>query len=518
MKVRKTLRTGRIGRLLIAIVAALVAASTLTGCSLKPIVLVFGDSLVSESRAPIGFQLGDSYDVRIVAHGGTALCDWAQIIVGDVRELQPKVVMIAFTGNALTGCMQNSDGSPVTEATAAVKYEADLNWILANISGPGRRVVVVGGPPTVVIDSAAVGMAPNQIAGESLGVDATIGPSTVSPSVSWGIGTLPVGRMSSEAYVNVGYRRVVAKYQTQGMAVMYVDGGMHMRAPGGGWTKVMPCYPFEVSNTQACVDGLVNVRSADFGHFCPTTAAPIAGVVPTCEVWSSGAWRYAAAMTAAVRYGEQPTGGSFDSAVVGDGQVTVSGWAIDPDAPDRPIDVHLYVDGAWGGQARADRSRPDVGNVFPYVGPDHGYVAVVKAAPGPHNVCVWAINGFGPDRSNNVSLGCRTVTIAPTSPFGNYENLGAATPGRITLSGWTIDPSNSAPIRIVVRVNGVISGRWVANAPRPDVGSAYPAFGSAHGFNVSLAAARGTATVCVTAINVGSGSNQSLGCRTVEVR
>jgi hypothetical protein len=453
-----------------------------------------------------------------VAHGGTALCDWAQIIVGDVRELQPKVVMIAFTGNALTGCMQNSDGSPVTEATAAVKYEADLNWILANISGPGRRVVVVGGPPTVVIDSAAVGMAPNQIAGESLGVDATIGPSTVSPSVSWGIGTLPVGRMSSEAYVNVGYRRVVAKYQTQGMAVMYVDGGMHMRAPGGGWTKVMPCYPFEVSNTQACVDGLVNVRSADFGHFCPTTAAPIAGVVPTCEVWSSGAWRYAAAMTAAVRYGEQPTGGSFDSAVVGDGQVTVSGWAIDPDAPDRPIDVHLYVDGAWGGQARADRSRPDVGNVFPYVGPDHGYVAVVKAAPGPHNVCVWAINGFGPDRSNNVSLGCRTVTIAPTSPFGNYENLGAATPGRITLSGWTIDPSNSAPIRIVVRVNGVISGRWVANAPRPDVGSAYPAFGSAHGFNVSLAAARGTATVCVTAINVGSGSNQSLGCRTVEVR
>lgn len=518
MNVRKTLRTGRIGRLLIAIVAALVAASTLTGCSLKPIVLVYGDSLVSESRAMIGFQLGDSYDVRIVAHGGTALCDWAGIIVGDVRELQPKVVMIAFTGNALTGCMQNSDGSPVTEATAAVKYEADLDRVLANIAGPGRRVVVVGGPPNAVVDPAVVGTVPNQIAGEGLGVDAPIQPLTDSPSVSWGIGTLPAGRVSSETFVNVGYRRVVAKYQTQGMAIMYVDGGMHMRAPGGGWTKVMPCYPFEVSDTQACVDGLVNVRSADFGHFCPTTSAPIAGVVPTCEVWSSGAWRYAAAMTAAVWYGERQTGGSFDSAVVGDGQVTVSGWAIDPDAPDRPIDVHLYVDGAWGGQARADRSRPDVGNVYPYAGPDHGYVATVNAAPGTHNVCVWAINGFGPDRSNNVSLGCRTVTIAPTSPFGNYENLVAATPGRITVSGWTIDPSTSAPIKIAVRVNGVVSGRLFANAPRPDVGSVYPAFGSAHGFNVTLDAARGTATACVTAINVGSGSNQSLGCRTVEVR
>ena len=504
--------------MLVALVVALLAGSTLTGCSLKPIVLVFGDSLVSESRAMIGFQFGDAYDVRIVAHGGTALCDWAEIIVGDVRDLQPKVVVIAFTGNALTECMQNSDGSPVTEASAAAKYEADLNRILANIAGPGRRTVVVGGPPGVVADPAVPGMVLNQAAGESLGVDAPVGPSTISPSVSWGIGTLPEGRVSSETFVNAVYRRVVGKYQTQGMAVMYVDGGMHLRAPDGGWTKVMPCYPFEVSNPQACVDGLVQVRSADFGHFCPTTAAPIAGVVPTCEVWSGGAWRYAAAMTAAVWFGERPTGGSFDAAVAGDGKIIVSGWAIDPDAPDRPIDVHIYVDGAWGGQVLADGSRPDVANVYPYAGPDHGYVAAVNAGVGDHNVCAYAINGFGPDRSNNVSLGCRTVALASASPFGNFEGLVSPTPGRIAATGWTIDPSTSVPISIAVRVNGVVSGRWVANASRPDVGSVYPASGSVHGFSVSLGAARGTATVCVTAINVGSGSNQSLGCRTLEVR
>jgi hypothetical protein len=511
----------RVGRLLIAIIASLLAASTLTGCSLKPIVLVYGDSLVSESGTPISFQLGDSYDVRISAQGGDALCDFGDLMVREVRDYQPKVVVIAFTGNALTGCMRNPNGSPMTATAAAAKYEADLDWVLAKIWGSGRRIVVVGGPPGVVSDRAVLGTASNEAAGEGLGVDApirSIGPLTVTPSVSWGVGTLPSGWLSSEAYVNAGYRRVVANYQSQGIAVMYVDGGLHMRAPDGGWTKVMSCYSFEVSISQVCVNGLINVRSADFSHFCPTTVAPIAGVVPTCEVWSSGAWRYAAAMSAAVRYGEQPTGGSFDSAVVGDGQVTVFGWAIDPDAPDRPVDVHIYVDGAWGGLARADRSRPDVGNVYPYAGSNHGYAVALNVAPGTREVCVYAINQFGPDRSNNVSLGCRRVTIAPASPFGNYEDLRSSTPGRITVSGWTIDPSTSAAVSVEIQINGVVSGRWVANTSRPDVGAAYPAFGSAHGFNVTLDAAPGTATACVTVINVGSGWNQSLGCRTVEVR
>jgi hypothetical protein len=86
------------------------------------------------------------------------------------------------------------------------------------------------------------------------------------------------------------------------------------------------------------------------------------------------------------------------------------------------------------------------------------------------------------------------------------------------VSGWTIDPSTSAAVSVEIQINGVVSGRWVANTSRPDVGAAYPAFGSAHGFNVTLDAAPGTATACVTVINVGSGWNQSLGCRTVEVR
>ena len=64
--------------------------------------------------------------------------------------------------------------------------------------------------------------------------------------------------------------------------------------------------------------------------------------------------------------------------------VRVTGWAIDPDTTD-PVDVHVYVDNT--GVARtANTSRPDVGNVFPAYGPDHGYDFTVPAGPGTHQV------------------------------------------------------------------------------------------------------------------------------------
>lgn len=88
------------------------------------------------------------------------------------------------------------------------------------------------------------------------------------------------------------------------------------------------------------------------------------------------------------------------------GGIYVAGWALDPDTTN-PIGVHVYVDGtgiAW----TANGSRPDVGRAYG-LGDLHGFSGTTPAAaPGPHQVCVYAINTpAGP----NPTLACTTVTV-----------------------------------------------------------------------------------------------------------
>lgn len=94
--------------------------------------------------------------------------------------------------------------------------------------------------------------------------------------------------------------------------------------------------------------------------------------------------------------------GRIDSAR-GDGTaIIVSGWALDPDAPDSLI-VQTYVDGAYGGMSRADGQRPDVAAAYPGSGAAHGFSVRAPAAAGTHDVCVYAVNvGLG----SSSSLGC----------------------------------------------------------------------------------------------------------------
>jgi hypothetical protein len=76
--------------------------------------------------------------------------------------------------------------------------------------------------------------------------------------------------------------------------------------------------------------------------------------------------------------------------------VNVAGWAIDPDSVDA-IDVHYYVDGAFGGVARSDQARGDLGRVFPPFGSGHGYSFGIPVGPGTHEICIYAINVGPPD-------------------------------------------------------------------------------------------------------------------------
>jgi len=204
--------------------------------------------------------------------------------------------------------------------------------------------------------------------------------------------------------------------------------------------------------------------------------------------------------------------GSLDGWVTSSPGIRVNGWAIDADAAS-PVGVHVYVDGRYAGQGVADRSRPDVGNAFPWAGAHRGFEIEVPALPGPHTVCAYGLNvGTGGNRL----LGCRSMTVPDRTPFGSFDSATRLTSGSLRLSGWTIDPDLVFPVDVHVYLNGTFAAALSATVNRPDVGAAFPVFGPHHGFDVTLAAPSGTVQACVYAINWGPGwGNPLIGCRTV---
>lgn len=115
-------------------------------------------------------------------------------------------------------------------------------------------------------------------------------------------------------------------------------------------------------------------------------------------------------------------------------QLSVVGWAIDPDLSSSPLSVSVTIDGAPV-QLTASQYRPDVAGSYPAYGPFHGFVYQTTVTPGPHTVCAGATNvSWG---NANLNLGCRTViasgaTSGPTSqsvesppgeanPFANQD-------------------------------------------------------------------------------------------------
>jgi hypothetical protein len=269
--------------------------------------------------------------------------------------------------------------------------------------------------------------------------------------------------------------------------------------------------------------------TADTGYDTAIAASKPIGVnARTSLLWASGA---SLCDTTAYRgdcsgprVAQTPSGpltanpfGSLDTATGrADRTISVAGWAIDPDTS-KPIVVHVYVDGAWGGAVTSNLSRPDVAAVVPGYGANHGYSTTLgNMAPGSHRVCTFAIN-VGPYGDTNPLLGCRDVVV-PGDPFGNLDGLSAIA-GGVRVTGWAADPDTAASIGVHLYVDGAFAAATTAGIARPDVAAVYGWAGAAHGYDVSLATRGGSHTVCAYGINVGptGTANTELGCRTVTV-
>jgi peptidoglycan/xylan/chitin deacetylase (PgdA/CDA1 family) len=115
--------------------------------------------------------------------------------------------------------------------------------------------------------------------------------------------------------------------------------------------------------------------------------------------------------------------GAVDAVRPGRGEVSVQGWAVDPDTAD-PIEVRVTVDGTEVGRAVADLPRPDVAAGRPDVaglGERHGFDATFTARSGTREVCVHAVN-VGVSNTDAL-LGCRTIDIGAVTALDDLRDF-----------------------------------------------------------------------------------------------
>jgi hypothetical protein len=160
--------------------------------------------------------------------------------------------------------------------------------------------------------------------------------------------------------------------------------------------------------------------------------------------------------------------GSFDSvSSPAPGQVAISGWAFDPNAPHKQVSIRAYVGGKAGeGKATryelgpiASQERSDLAASYPRAGPGHGFEASFPViGSGRQTVCVYALDiGAGSDKL----LGCRDVgvpvpiALLRTKAGGNAVRvrLRCEWPAGVQCPGQLIVRAR-VPKRVVVRRRG----------------------------------------------------------------
>jgi hypothetical protein len=210
-----------------------------------PRIALYGDSLVSEAAQDFAF-LGSSSgaSVRVHTFPGTATCDWFPTMAAEAPSWQPTAAVLVFSGDDFTPCMAGfQGGTPQFYA----KYQADTQTAISIFRFVGTKVILIGLPLDANPGSIQNTTTLNQI-------------------------------LQSLANNNVG--------------VTYDDAGQAVMA-NGQFTWTLPCLPFEPCTGPA---GTNVVRAPDGVHFCPDGRDTLVNGLEICDVYSSGDFRFAAAM------------------------------------------------------------------------------------------------------------------------------------------------------------------------------------------------------------------------------
>jgi len=187
-----------------------------------------------------------------------------------------------------------------------------------------------------------------------------------------------------------------------------------------------------------------------------------------------------------------------------------------------------FADNAWKAGETADI----------FVSPNADGSAATQIATGVsvqsgENQFVWSGAGIAVDSSWYVrivmrdALGATTTVVSngqvdmsapPSNPIGWIDSV-VPTAGGARVSGWALDPQQgvNAPIQVQSFVDGVAGPIVTSGNVRDDVAAVYPGHGNQLGFSFVVPASGGPHTICITGVNVGAGTNTSIGCRSVTV-
>ena len=208
-------------------------------------VALYGDSLGMEAGMDftyLGRAAGASVLVR--TYGGLAVCDLFGSMASDAAAWQPTDVVLEFSGDNFTPCMA---GDPIGSPQYYAKYRADLQQAIDIFRPNGTRIFLSG-----------------------------------IPYNAW-----------TEANTNIAnLNQLFASVAMANSGVTYVDAGQAVMA-NGAYTQTLPCLAGEPCTGPS---GTNVVRAPDGVHFCPTGNTTAQGYFELCDVYSSGAFRYAAAM------------------------------------------------------------------------------------------------------------------------------------------------------------------------------------------------------------------------------
>ncbi len=144
--------TLRSSGLLVALALTLAVGSVATAppaaaASEARVVILYGDSLAWESQAHFvaAVELGTDATALGRSFGGTAICDYLDIMREDSAMLRPAAVVLEFSGNRFTTCMHHPDGEVMGDGDAYMKYLADVREAVrifterGHACVPGRR-------------------------------------------------------------------------------------------------------------------------------------------------------------------------------------------------------------------------------------------------------------------------------------------------------------------------------------------------------------------------------------------
>jgi hypothetical protein len=206
--------------------------------------------------------------------------------------------------------------------------------------------------------------------------------------------------------------------------------------------------------------------------------------------------------------------GNLDRTGLVPGGMRAIGWDLDPNARTKPVRTFARVDNRWVAGTTSDIARSDVLKAHPLAGANHGFNFVIPVPEGRHVVCIGARNLY---TGHDTVFRCLTWSF-DYGPLGSISAFGTK-PGAIHVSGWTFDrDAFSTPITTVITIDGT-AHNVVANAARPVVPAAtYGNAGPNHGFDVTYPVSQGSHRVCVTTKNVGYGTDNSLGCKTLTLQ